>query len=220
MNGMFYILAKKKYILYLLIPKKKRSSHTSKKKISPSYITKKIDIVPLTNNVVLEICVCGNATVPFIDASTYEMVPKTKSGSNGGIGCDCALNNDCDHVNSKDNTNSIQAIVVATILNINCECSTSVNPTVDTVDTVVDSTDLASSTNFKSRVESVPGPKSVSNLVCGLLSCNKTDDGPSPNILLTLSSKKFPGINNNTTPTISSSLSLTSSPNRFILVAN
>ena len=36
MNGMFYIPAKKKYILYLLIPKKKRSFHTSKKKIDIS----------------------------------------------------------------------------------------------------------------------------------------------------------------------------------------
>ena len=43
MNGMFYIPAKKKHILYLLIPKKRRSFYTSKKKISCSYITKKID---------------------------------------------------------------------------------------------------------------------------------------------------------------------------------
>ena len=39
MNGMFYIPAKKKYILYLLIPKKKRSFHTSKKKsIDPTIL--------------------------------------------------------------------------------------------------------------------------------------------------------------------------------------
>ena len=43
MNGMFYILAKKKYILYLLIRKKTRSFHTSKKKVSPPFITKEID---------------------------------------------------------------------------------------------------------------------------------------------------------------------------------
>ena len=43
MNGIFYIPVKKKYILYLLFPKKKRSFHTSKKKIDISnYLDNKV----------------------------------------------------------------------------------------------------------------------------------------------------------------------------------
>ena len=73
---MFYILAKKKYMLYLLIPKKKRSFHTSKKKISPSYITKEVDTVPLIDDVVPEIRVRGNDTVPFMTLVPTTWSPK------------------------------------------------------------------------------------------------------------------------------------------------
>ena len=56
-----------------------------------------------------------------------------------------------------------------------------------TVNTVVDSTDLVSKYNFKSRVDILSSLPSLrlpllSNKLCDLLSCNDTDDNPSPNI--------------------------------------
>ena len=89
MNGMFYILAKKKFIFFLLIPKKKRSFHTSKKKTSPSYVTIEIDTVPVTDTA---------------STGTKNVVPKMKSGSNGGTDLDCVHNTECDHMNNKDHT--------------------------------------------------------------------------------------------------------------------
>ena len=50
MNGMFYIPAKKKYIIYILIPKKKRSFHTSKEKIDiPNNLDNKVSSQSLSN---------------------------------------------------------------------------------------------------------------------------------------------------------------------------
>ena len=93
-------------------------------------------------------------------------------------------------------------------------CAMNANPTLD-VDIVVDSTDLASSDNFKSRVDSVPSILLVSSeIVYKFWSCCSNSFGlhdadVSPNIWLTSSSNKVPGINkDDPSPIISSSLLL------------
>ena len=197
MNGMLYIPAKKKYILYLLIPKKKLSSHTSKKKISPSYITKEVDTVPLTDDVVPKIRVCGNDTVPFYDASTNSMVPETKSTVDTvvyGTKLASFKNNSKSRVGPVSDNNSMSRIDSAIIL---------------VVESPIDTNNNDHGPNILLSLSLLP---LLSNVFRGLLSCNDLGDNSSPHTLSSspLLSNKVSGMNNdNPSPNHSpSSLSL------------
>ena len=169
MNSMFYILTKKKYILYLLIPKKKRSFHTSLFKIY------------LIDTFCDYVCVCDNDPVSFTNTTstgtgTDDVSPKTKSGSNGSNDQDC-VNSDCERTRSAN-------LTLDTVVSDAYLASLLAKSANTTVVPVMDITNFSSSkNNFKFRIDLV-----LTSNFFGLLLCNDTDDDSSPNVLLLSSS--------------------------------